>query len=98
PSRLAALLFALALLGLGGCVERGSLPGRSLEPIGPIYGPHTAGQRLVPRAGATIVALDVRLATYARTNAGTVTLHLRRASGDARDVRTASVEARMLTD
>ncbi len=95
--RLAPLiLLAAVVFTLGGCVERTAPPPRPSEPIGPIWGPYVAAQTFAAR-DLPLVGLDVQLATYARTNQGTVTLRLRsRAEGP--DLRTVAVVAADLQD
>src|SRR5581483_11612156 len=89
-TRFSALAFVL--LSLSGCVERAANPPRSTEPIGPIYRGHAVAQTLDVH-DATLIGIDVRLATYARRNGGTVTLHVKRGGASSADLRTASVEA-----
>ena len=94
-SRLLLASAALAI-ALGGCIQRTEPPPRPSEPIGPIWGLHVASQTFAPR-DLPLVGLDVQMATYARTNQGTVTLHLRDQE-EGPDLRTATVGAADLRD
>ncbi|MBM2811433.1 MAG: conserved rane protein of unknown function [Chloroflexi bacterium] len=65
--RAALVLLAIAVCAvLGGCVERRAAAPRAVEPLGPIYGSHVASQSFALEPNATLVGVDVRLATYGR--------------------------------
>jgi hypothetical protein len=95
PGVLLTMLLGAVLL-TSGCVERSQPVGRNVESLGPLFG----GQKLVQEFSAsdsTITGVDIRFATYARRNSGTVALQLRRSS-TSQESRTATVQAVDLLD
>jgi hypothetical protein len=95
--RAIAVGFLLGLLAfaLGGCVQRTEAPPRASEPVGPIWGKHSAGQGFTGRHLA-LVGLDIQLATYNRVNRGTVTLSV--IADRARQPHTVTVAAAEIQD
>src|SRR5437762_1744919 len=84
-------------VGLSGCVQRTQSTPAGSVPIGPIYGHHTVMQTFTPR-DLSLTAIDVRVATYARTNQGTLVMHLKSAPASPMDLRTISVPAAAIED
>lgn len=64
---------------------------------GEIAGTHTAGQTFVAQHDG-LAAVDVLLATYARPNTGTLTLHLRADPEAPDDLRTTTVDMARIAD
>ncbi len=97
-ARISVVLASLvALTALAGCVQRTASTPSGSEPMGPIYGTRTVAQTFVPRQ-LKLIGLDVRLATYARQNDGTVVFRLKRDIADPDDLRTITLDANAIKD
>src|SRR5581483_5145063 len=91
-----AVVLLLGLLtcvaGAVGCIARaGSVPQGS-EPIGPLFAGPRVTVAFTPRP-ATLVGIDLRVATYARHNGGVVTLQLKSAADARQALRTVRIPA-----